>query len=278
MKRSLCPGGETLIAYQDGDLTPARQAHVAAHVRGCPVCRGRLRDSETIGRLLRTHIPLIEDPIGMRMVKDSVRFVTPAPSRPARTPAWRPVAAACLLVAVLAVAFQLQPTTADFRLGRFVEFITDRGHEAPHYTAGEGQPPGTPLTGAEAASNAAAVSFRPVVPAVLPLGLVLDQQDVTDADRLILFYDQGGELAIRVVEEAATHATTSAQSVYVEVVTLQGTEVAIERNALGAVARLVWERQGIVFDVVILQAPATGLSDADALLLAEALIAAQLDD
>ena len=43
----------SLDLYVDRELEPAAAAEVRAHLDGCPACRGRVAERETLGRLVR---------------------------------------------------------------------------------------------------------------------------------------------------------------------------------------------------------------------------------
>ena len=105
MARSRCPKGPELLAYQDAALGPRRQAEVDAHVRECPACRDYLWESDEIGRLLRRHVPIVDDPKGLARLKARLAAEPPTepPASRTRDRRW-PLAASLALLTVLGLS------------------------------------------------------------------------------------------------------------------------------------------------------------------------------
>jgi len=68
--------GRVIDAYGDGELDAAEAAGVRAHLESCPICRQRVADRESLGRLIR-RIPYYQAP-------DRLRVAVAAARRPAR--------------------------------------------------------------------------------------------------------------------------------------------------------------------------------------------------
>jgi len=278
MKHSGCPRGDLLIAYQDGDLPAAQQSLVDEHVNACPNCRAYLDDSTAIGQLLRAHFPLVADPAGVAAVKERMRQLPqPAPAQTARTSRWQPVVATCVLLLVVVCALQLQTSTADFRLGHFIGFIRDDHDAASEYVPANQQPPGTVVATTGDTATTGTLSFAAVRPEMLPLGLTLAEQSAPTADQLLMVYGRPDGTTIQVGEESARQSSSTFRADATQVEIVRGTEVGFEYALPGHVWHMAWERDGVVFAVVVTKEPNEGLTLEDAKSLVESLIIAQGD-
>lgn len=100
-----CPDHEELSAYADAALAPRAQAHLAAHLSGCPLCRRRLEALNALRQALgELPSPTLGFDLAARL-KDRL----PAPARrPRARPAfWAGWAPAGLAAAALATGVWL---------------------------------------------------------------------------------------------------------------------------------------------------------------------------
>ena len=276
IRRLRCPTDAELLAYQDGDLDPRRQAEIDAHLQECPACRERVWDSKEIGRLVRAATPMRNDPEGLAALKARLRAERDQPERPRiGGRRWKPVLAGLALLMGLTVAFPAQSSWADFRLGRIVDFVRDDDRGENSYVPDGQALPGTPIMDLQRrAETDVAVTFRPVIPRDLPLGLSLVGYTMAENGGIALHYNNGNGLAIRVIEVPA-EATSPTMGDDRILAILDGTEVAIGRMADGSAWRAVWERDGIVFDLLIAVAPQGVPATDDVIAMVERIITEQ---
>lgn len=259
-----CPSGEELIAYQDGDLEATRLAEVRAHVRGCLVCRRRLRASEDIGRLFRSYLPavddaLYDDPVGRAELKLRIRGLAvqrPAPA--ARWRRWQPALALALLVALALGVLWRSPVVESG--SSFTRWWRDAGTSAGVRTA---------PTIVVAPDGAAAAPSLPD-----GLGLVGDVQQ--DADGFIRYYRNTAGLVIRVAEDRSGDAwlLPPEDAARGEIVGVDGRDVLVEYNPGHANVIAIWWNQGASLTVMqVLEQPPGGLRLDAALQIVRALLA-----
>jgi anti-sigma factor RsiW len=73
---------EDLVAYVDGDLPADRRAELAAHLRACGRCRGRLEAFPEAARVLREASPPVDDPAGRAAIGAEAAGADRTPRRP----------------------------------------------------------------------------------------------------------------------------------------------------------------------------------------------------
>jgi len=109
--------GGRLEAYLDGELPPAEQAEVAAHLASCPECRADLAFAQRIADTLHSLPP---ERCPDRVIERVYERVAPPRSTFRdrwRVPTWRPVlvgSLAALLLAVTALIGQKQPAAPGY--------------------------------------------------------------------------------------------------------------------------------------------------------------------
>lgn len=261
---------EDLVAYADGELPAPRREFVAAHLRDCPACRQRLADFREVDRLLRAASPPLDDPAGRAALRARLAVEATRHSRPPRSR--RVLVAVPLLLALLIVSGIVSSRTeADWR--HVFRLATPPGRA----TAPAGQaPPGTRVTGVQPATpGAGPVAFPAVEPARLPFGLALAGQSTPHPERRELLYRSPDGLVIRLVQVPA-RGPLDLPDGQDRTITVGDTAVRWLRDPRpGAVSGLLWERRGVVFELLVLAAPAGGLPLEDARQIAAALMTAQ---
>lgn len=187
-RRSSCPQLADLFAFQDGTLRDARHPEIGEHLKQCLPCRRQLRESEEIGRVLRAHVPLVDDPLGRARLKARLR----EQHQPARTPSrfswemsYRLLAASLAVLAVLGSSLiwsdELQGGSS------FTHFWRDASTTNRVVPANRIQQ--TPATAPE----------EVIEPPSLPFELALTEGSTVDADGFgEWFYRNDDGLAIRV--------------------------------------------------------------------------------
>lgn len=265
MPKTACPRGEELIAYQDGDLEPARQAAVEAHVRECLACRRRLSMSEDIGRLIREHSALVDDAAGRAEVMTRVRMGAAARTPPVGlggSRRWQPLAAA-LLVAFLALGAlgRAQVVDGGSSLTRWLRAETTSGRVTPSDRMRE-----TPLavpTGMTAAPS-------------LPLGLALVDGGRAADGFVERYYRNAEGLAISVSEDRAgtSWVTAPKDADEGEIVGIGGRDVLfIYGMTRDRVMALSWVDSDTFYVVSVLDQPPSGFGLDSARELVAALMA-----
>ena len=267
MTEQNCPRGEELIAYQDGALTPTRLAEIDAHLRGCYDCRQWLWKSEDIGRMLRAHIPLIDDPEGLARLKERLRE-QPQQAPSVATPRW--TTPNRLLAASLAVLILLGSSliwTDELQGGSsFTRFWRD--DDTPNRVVPADHVQQTPATAPEII----------VAPPSLPFNLALTAGSTVDADGYgEWFYRNDVGLAIRVAVDPPGDGwlSPSQGNNGQEIIGFGGQDVVVSYGASrGVVLAVFWTETEMLYSMTVINRPPGGLSRTDAL----AIVAALMDD
>jgi hypothetical protein len=272
MTRTVHPSGAELVAYQDRALAGHRLARIDDHLRTCSTCRQRLRDAEDIGQLLRDHTPIVHDPAGIAAVRARVGAALDAQAAPAgRSRRWQPVLLLVTLLIVVVTAVQATTSVADFPLGRVITFTRDEEPEREILPAWA-TPPGIPLDVIPPPPGVQpALSFTPVAPELLPLDLRLTGTSTLPSSVQLRYSNDQG-LVLMLLEADSDGTTVTARLDTVELLAIEGVEVAVEHDAVDNIARLLWEHQGIVFELVVLKTPPEDITKDDAVSVAEAII------
>jgi len=257
---------EELLAYLDGCLDGEREAYVAHHVKVCPVCQIRQAELEETKQLLKVSTPLPNDEIERSQLKAEI-LRNPHPPLPRRRR--RP-----LLMVVLAVLLSLillwpADSSANLQLGRVVRGVVAQVEKS---LLGRREPPGDRISG---------VLFRDsqafVPPAELPLGLRLSDRATPGPRRVESHYRSESGVEILVVQGPADQGLALGWR-DVELVYVGDTEVLwLKDPRPGNVAGMVWERHGILFELLVLNAPQGnegGLPLEETLLIVRHIIAA----
>lgn len=271
---------EELVAYQDATLPPGRREIVETHLTACRHCQERLATFREVDDIIQRHAIPVEDfepwraDLHARLRREADRRQGPLGWMKRVVPLRRS-AVVRLLVATLVVLAVLPPATqADFPLGHFVRFaeveIKQRlplDEQRPVRHVAPSDPSGVQP------------SFGFVAPAELPLGLVRVEQSTPDADHVEVLYRNEAGVAILLTELPAATGMVTLEPTGTDLVTVRGTTVLVVRDTRpDAVAALTWERDGVFFDVMVIEAPTGGnggFKQADALQVVEALIEAQ---
>jgi hypothetical protein len=111
----------------------------------------------------------------------------------------------------------------------------------------------------------------------LPLGLVLVDQEERETGGMNLYYRSSvADLALRIGQAPVAQADTEFPTEDTRVTQVEGVEVGwLDGPRAGTVSAMLWERRGIAFLVMIVEAPAQidgGLELDDALSIAKALM------
>lgn len=268
-----------LIAYQDGTLPVGRQEIVEAHLTACDQCQQRLATFREVDRIIQDQAIAVD--VSARKRADlrarlheanrraalSTNQKLLSPHLPALTPKF--------LVPILLLLFLLPAVTqAEFPLSHFVRFaeieITERlppeeqmviEHVAP--TDPEVPPP----------------SFPVVAPLELPLGLVRVEQSTPGPEQAEFLYRNHDDVTLLFSQVPVGKGFVTLEREGTDLATVQGTDVLIVPDPQpDAVAELFWERDGVVFNIMVIEAPTGpygGLKREDALMVVEAVMAAQ---
>lgn len=274
MIRSCTLPAEDLIAYADGYLTGGRRELVEAHLAACPYCQERVAAFGEADRLLREGSPLSDDPEGRADIRTRLEQSGHQRRALPRLLAAPVLALVCLLALVL-VAGPV-PTEAGFPLGRYVSFgeidATGWLPEAERRPV-EHVAPSDP--------SVLALPFQSVEPAALPFDLTLAERSTPEPERLELLFSNGDDLTILITQAPAKPGmvTIDAPAAMTETTRVGDTPVLIGRGMrFDSVASLDWERDGVFFSVLVLEAPTGangGLRTDYALRIVEAVISAQ---
>lgn len=267
-----------LIAFADGEVNGAKREYVEAHLRVCSDCQTWLDRLHELEALLEQTAPLMSNPAGRVALLDRLHH------EDHRRRGWSihllglPLPqslVARLLVALLVLLTALPVATqADFPLSHFVRFgEVETTQPLPPEQQG-------PLRGVAPSDPAVTqLSFKAAAPVELPLGLLRVEQSTPDRDRLELLYRNQADLALLVIQLPADRGMVELEANGTEVTMVQGTHLLITRDSRpGAVSSLAWERNGVFFGVMVIEAPTGeygGFQREDALQVVMAMMAAQ---
>lgn len=271
---------EELIAYQDGTLPAGRREIVEAHLTACPHCQERLAAYREVDDIIQRHAIPVEDfepwraDLHARLRREVVRRQGPSRWLKRMVPPRRPAVARFLVVLLVLLAVLPPATQAGFPLGHFVRFaeveIKQRlplDEQRPVRHVAPSDPSGVQP------------SFGFVAPAELPLGLVRVEQSTPSADRVEALYRNEAGVAILLTELPAATGMVTLEAIGTDLATVRGVDVLIVRDPRpDAVAALTWERDGVFFDVMVIEAPSGahgGFKQTEALQVVEALMVVQ---
>lgn len=234
---------EELVAWREGTLDARRSAELAVHIDQCPLCQEQIETAEQVDELFEKSWPLVRDPDGERRTIAAIYGF--------RSSGWdgRTLAVALLIAFVLPlVATALlwpPPTGADAGVTGLVN--VGREH------VGRTVPDGSLLGGDELSGISNGRST--IAPDELPIGLTLDGREEADGSGAVLYYSND-ELEIRLrqtpVESADGHISTDSPGYIV----IDGVHVAyLEDPRPDAVASMIWERHGVQYSMMTLEAP-----------------------
>lgn len=266
MARYKCPRGEDLVAYQDGALPPARLAEIDAHLRDCYDCRQWLRESDEIGRMLRAHIPLVDDPEGLARLKERLRN-QPQPAPTATIPRWtmpyRLLAASLTILVILGASLIWSDTLEGG--SSFTRFW--REDDTPNRVVPSDRVQQTPATAPD----------EVIAPPSLPFGLALTEGSTIDADGFgERFYRNTGGLAIRIAVDppGSGWLSPSDGDDRQEIVVFNGRDVIVQYGASrDEVLTIFWIDNDSLHTLSVLEQPLEALSLNDALAIVAALLA-----
>lgn len=267
---------EELVAYLDGTLPVGRREIIEAHLVACRSCQERLATFREVDTIIQEQA-LTPDTSMWRRTRLRDRLQQEA-IRPTNRRLFSQLSlnrAVTLLVPLLLLLVLLPAVgRAGFPLSHFVRFaeveITEKlspdEQEAIRHVAPSG-------------SDVSGPSFPVVAPPELPFGLALVEQSTPDDERVELLYRNDSGVALLVTQLPAKDGLVTLERDGTEVATVRDTDVLIVRDPRpGAVAAFTWERDGVFFDVLVIEAPTGGYGGfkrADALQVVEALMEAQ---
>ena len=284
-----------LVAFADGELRGARREVVEAHVQACRRCRERLAAFRASASLVSAATPLVDHPVVVAMVRARLDEAERGGAFP-RPP--RAALSALVLLAVVLAAWPAASAAGFslerfIRLGADeVADMLPRGWDRPEPPGLEGSsgsaehwsptqvPPAAlggpdlgalPVGGAGSGSvglggsdpaGAAArePSFAAVAPVDLPLGLTRVERSAPRQDQLQLVYRNTGGLEIRLLQAPAGPGMVAMMPGAEETVTIGDIEALGIRGGRSGqeVIGLVWERAGVVFELMVVGSEAPG--------------------
>jgi hypothetical protein len=264
MTQRKCPRGEELVAYQDGALSPARLAEIDAHLCGCYDCRQWLRESDEIGRMLRAHVPLVDDPEGLARLKERLRN-QPPPARtssvPRLTMPYRLLAAS---LAVLVIVGSSLIWSDELEGGSsFTRWWRD--DDTPNRVVQADRVQQTPATAPETV----------IAPPGLPFGLALTEGSTTNAASSgEWFYRNTEGLAVRVTVDPPGDGWLSPSDGHSQqIMTFNGRELmVIYGHNQDTVLTIVWTEDESLHTISVVEQPLGGLPLDDALTIVTALM------
>ena len=257
------------MGYTDGYLPEGRRELVEAHLLACVHCRRRMATFREVDELIRSGTNLADDPRHLATLK--ARLV--AEARPRLRP-WtlrRSLAVVPALALLLGLLAWPLASLADFPLGKFIHFGLVQGDRRTSN--------GDKLARVDSVSNLQTRDNRStswlVAPPSLPPDLALVEQSSLGASRLELFYRGPDGVAVLVAETPAHEAGVSYQPAGGEgILNVRDTEVYLLPDPRPEmVAGLLWEREGIFFELLVTEP--VGLNQTDAVQIVEALMLAQ---
>lgn len=263
-----------LLRYEDGDLPAERHAALDEHVASCCACQERLAASVEIGRLLRPIRQQDTNPAGEARLLAHLRQHQPQPQQLpiGRRLTSSPLSIVACLLMILLVGITLQETTtATFNLGRVIAFVSP---DEPRRQPASETPAGLPLTVSPMAT-APASGRSPTFPSELPEGFALvEPLDVT-SERTIAHYTGPGGRQLRIVQERTRPGMTSLGGERSELLIVQRTEVVVEYNSVGDIARVIWADSEALFDLLVLASGNRLITVDDVVAIVDALLTAQ---
>jgi hypothetical protein len=260
-----------LVAYGDGYLEQGRRAIVEEHLDTCPRCREQWVAIRDVERAIRDGVAPLDNPAGRNAVH--ARGLTGLRQGTERrsSPSFRSLFAASLALLFLVLLVWPSASEAGFPLGRFVRFGPVLGtHNDQEVVRGAATPQ------PEAAGPASAMAS----PNRLPFALERIDYSTSEVGRQEVLYRNSANLSVLLSQ------TPTGEESIVELVPLRSREViaVLDVQVLllsdprpGAVAGVLWERKGVVFELLVTESPPEGLKKSDAVQLVETLIAAQDD-
>jgi hypothetical protein len=269
-----------LIAYQDGTLPPGRREIVEAHLAACRHCQARLAAFYDVDRILQTKaLPSVfpehrRSQLRARLNQEGRRQGGGRRYLRLRTPRSQPILTKVFAALLMLFAVVPAATQAGFPLDRVVHFAEIKIKQALPLDAQD------PIQHVDpAAPNLSSTAFHTVAPRELPLGLLRVEQSRPDPDRVETLYRGHDSVAILIAEVPAEVGQVTLNPTEADLMTVRGTQVVYLRDPRPeAVSALFWERDGVFFEVLVIEAPrgaAGGLEHTEAVLIVEALIREQ---
>ncbi|MEJ7762106.1 MAG: hypothetical protein WKF80_04875 [Thermomicrobiales bacterium] len=264
--------GADLVALDGGYLTGHRLARVEGHYWGCRACQERMAADREVDRLVRRAMPPVTiDPalkaaLLTRVAEEWRQPTSSPPSRPRR-----PVLALTMVVlAGILVVARPGDSGANDPLGSFIQV----GAVEIKGWIDDPQPLAVPVN---ATPDTGDVAFAAVEPATLPLGYRVVDREVTDAGGLDLYLENEAGASLLL-----TQGPPSLGGVVVEpdarnqVVRIRDVNVLAMGDPRDVMTgAMFWEREGIVFALIVATEPSGGFPLAHGLAVIEAIIAVQ---
>jgi len=267
-----------LIAYTDGELQGARREYVDVHLRVCPACQARLEEIHETTRLLQRATPLTDDPDGRARIK--ARLAAEAQRAPRHSPRLPLLVAVPALVLIILTVVSLtwtpNPTEAAVSLRSLVRRIDPNvGSPVPSTVLTEDRLPGKPSL-PPASTGIERATFPTVVLPRLAGGLTLTSFTLTRSDYAELRYAGPNQLVISIGETLANKSDSATQDSE-QLVVISGTQVLWQVNprARTYIVHAIWVRNGIEFNLLMLQAAGPGIPIPVAQQIIQQIIAAQ---
>ncbi|HVX29490.1 MAG TPA: hypothetical protein VHA53_03340 [Nitrolancea sp.] len=267
-----------LIAYTDGELHGARREYVEVHLRVCLSCQARLAEILETTRLLQRATPLTDDPDGRARIKARLAAEAQRQPRPARRlPMLVAVPALMLIVlTVISLTWTTSPTQASMSLRSLIRRANlSAGPAAPSTVLTRDRLPGTAALSPDQ-TDIQQATFPTVVLPRLAGGLTLTSFTLMRDDYAELRYTGPNQLVIRLGETpAATSNATSEDSD--QLVVISGTQVLwhLNRYDTSAIVNAFWVRNGVEFQLAMIQDAGPGVPVSVAQQIIQQIIAAQ---
>lgn len=267
-----------LIAYIDGELHGARREYVDVHLRVCPACQARLEEIHETTRLLQRATPLTDDPDGRARIK--ARLATEAQRPPRHSPRLPMLIAAPALVLIILVVVSITWTTSPTEAAVSLRSLIQRAN--PNTTS---PAPSTVLTNDRLPGNSSLSSpntnieqatFQTVVPSRLAGDLTLTSFTLKRPDYAELRYAGPNQLIVSLDETPSSKSDSTFEDT-AELVVVSGTQVLWYINPMSrtSIVHAIWLRNGIEFNLNLLQAAGPGIPIPVAHQIIEQIIAAQ---